>query len=48
MKTYTQKEVEALVDKYEEDMAYYGRDSYYNVAEAKEDWKKENLKHIKN
>jgi len=42
-KTYTKKEVDALIEKYEKDMSFYGRDYYYNIEEAKNNWKSDNL-----
>ena len=48
MKKYSQQEVEDLIDKYENDMSYYGRDNYYNIEEAKIDWKLKNLKNESN
>jgi len=43
---YSEKEVIALLHKYEKDMIYYGRDGYYSSAfpEATDNWAKENLK----
>ena len=42
-KMYSRKEVEVLINKYEEDTLYYGRDGYYKNIDIPEEWIKKNL-----
>ncbi len=41
-KTYTRKEFERLIRKYEKDNLYYGRDAYYNNVDIASEWLKLN------